>query len=276
MTNPPEFPNAEPRKKIVISFDDEPEATQPLPPPPAPARAPAPAPGPDALWSGHSRGSTAPQPAVRPTPPPAVRPTPPPPPLQTQPLPPPAFQPPPPAWPGPPGPAGWAPPPSPLAHVRFASWGARVAAALIDGAIVLVITLAVVFAVGAGVFGASSGSDPDTAGAAGFLAAFLMYFVVSIVLFLLYSPLTMMRGGARNGQTWGKQLVGIRVARLDGRPCTAGTALLRDVLMKNIVIWGFGSFLFYIPGILDSLWPLWDQKKQAWHDMAASTIVTDA
>ena len=161
--------------------------------------------------------------------------------------------------------------------MRYASWGARVAAALIDGAIVLVITLAVVFAVGAGVFGASSGSDPDTAGAAGFLAAFLMYFVVSIVLFLLYSPLTMMRGGARNGQTWGKQLVGIRVARLDGRPCTRGHGAAarradeehRDLGLRR-------RSLFYIPGILDSLWPLWDQQKQAWHDMVASTIVTDA
>jgi uncharacterized RDD family membrane protein YckC len=102
------------------------------------------------------------------------------------------------------------------------------------------------------------------------------YFAVAVILSLIYSPLTMMRAGAHNGQTFGKQLMRIRVARLDGRPVTAGTAILRDVVVKNFLIWGLGSLLFYIPGILSSLWPLWDGQRQAWHDKAVSTIVVDA
>jgi len=32
-------------------------------------------------------------------------------------------------------------------------------------------------------------------------------------------------------------------------------------------------WLFYIPGILDYLSPLWDKQSQAWHDKIVSSVV---
>ncbi len=32
-------------------------------------------------------------------------------------------------------------------------------------------------------------------------------------------------------------------------------------------------WVFYIPGILDVLWPLWDKKHQCWHDKVVNSIV---
>ncbi len=346
MSGNPEFPNAEPRKKLVITFDDEPEAQTPPPAPAQPAPPPPAPPSPNALWSGHADAPTqrlpppapstsppapapraarqpspaataapqpsaphssqpapapraapqpsppapaAPQPSAPHSSPPAPAPRaapqpsspygspPPPAPYAATPYAPPPTQPfAPPQWPAPQAPSGWAAPAPRAAQGHLSSWGLRFVATLVDGALTVAVTLAVVFLVGASVFGMSSGSDPDTAGAMGFFAAILAYLAVSTLWGLLYAPLTMMRGGARNGQTLGKQLVGIRVARLDGAPVTAGTAVMRDVVMKSFVIWGLGSLLLSIPGILDSLWPLWDGQRQSWHDKAVSTIVVDA
>ena len=180
---------------------------------------------------------------------------------------------PPPDWPPPPAPvAGWQQ--RPAAPGTLASWGSRLLASLIDGAISLAIAVAVMLLVGASILGAGDGTDE--AGVAGVFFGILALTAVSFVWSLFYAPVTMMRSGVHNGQTLGKQLVGIRVTRLDGLPVGMGTAFGRDVVMKNIVIWGFGSFLLYVPPILSSLWPLWDPQRQAWWDKAVSTVVTDA
>jgi uncharacterized RDD family membrane protein YckC len=83
----------------------------------------------------------------------------------------------------------------------------------------------------------------------------------------------MSRVGAHNGQTLGKQVLSIRVARHDGQPVTAATALIRDVLMKGVVIGGIGGLFLGIPPLLDGLWPLWDDQRQTWHDKVAATVV---
>jgi uncharacterized RDD family membrane protein YckC len=48
---------------------------------------------------------------------------------------------------------------------------------------------------------------------------------------------------------------------------------------KAAVRWAVASvlwLLFYIPGIIDVLMPLWDAKKQTIHDKAAGTVVVVA
>jgi uncharacterized RDD family membrane protein YckC len=173
----------------------------------------------------------------------------------------------------------YAPPPPPLVPgpyippgVELASWGSRLAAYLIDT--ILGFLVGLVFAVSAGVivYAAVSGADADSAAWAAGVGA---YILAAVLWFLLYEPLTMKRRGARNGQTWGKQALGIRVVREDGQPVTAGTALLRDVLMQNFLIGGIGG-LIYVPPILDGLWPLWDARNQSLHDKAARTFVIRA
>jgi uncharacterized RDD family membrane protein YckC len=87
----------------------------------------------------------------------------------------------------------------------------------------------------------------------------------------LYYPLTMKRGGNRNGQTWGMQVVGIRVVREDGYRFSGGNAIVREVLVKNFLMG-----LCFIVQILNYLWPLWDDKNQCLHDKICNTLVLRA
>jgi len=76
--------------------------------------------------------------------------------------------------------------------------------------------------------------------------------------------------------TPGKLALGLRV-RLRARPeLPIGTVLLRWVGQFGVsilnVVPALGAFIG-IYGLLDSLWPLWDGKKQAIHDKIARTNV---
>ncbi len=83
----------------------------------------------------------------------------------------------------------------------------------------------------------------------------------------------MIRDGARNGQTLGKQLVGIAVVRDNGQPFGFGAAVLREVVLKQLAVWIASTIIPIIPWFLDYFWPLWDDENRALHDMGASTHV---
>ena len=111
----------------------------------------------------------------------------------------------------------------------------------------------------------------------------LAYFVVAF----LYAAFFMRRSGARNGQTLGKQWMGIRVVRDDGSAFGWGWALLREVVVKQLALGAassIASFLTFfllgiggiVPYVLDYLWPLWDDENRAVHDMIVSTHVVKA
>src|SRR4051794_32942201 len=118
--------------------------------------------------------------------------------------------------PQPPG-GGQAPPlaaPSPWVGAPLAGWGSRVGAALLDGLILLVPVAAIV----AIAIVIAQGSD------AGAVVAVIIGFLAYAFAVLFYAPVLMMRDGPRNGQTWGKQIVGIRVIRDNGEAFTVGSA----------------------------------------------------
>ena len=97
-----------------------------------------------------------------------------------------------------------------------------------------------------------------------------------VVVYFAYAPWLVRRPGARNGQTWGKQLTGIRAVRDDGAPYGTGTATMRELVIKD-GLFGFVSAIFFsIPFLIDSLWPLWDQSNRALHDMLAHSHVVRA
>ena len=75
--------------------------------------------------------------------------------------------------------------------------------------------------------------------------------------------------GSPSGQTIGKRLVGIRVRADQGGRAGYGKALGRTLVARVI-----GLFPFV--GLIDVLWPLWDNRNQCLHDKAASTIVVRA
>ncbi|WP_248961651.1 RDD family protein [Sphaerisporangium perillae] len=73
-----------------------------------------------------------------------------------------------------------------------------------------------------------------------------------------------------NGQTLGKKLFRLRVVQFPTQePVTAGQAAVREAVYG---IFGVVCCL----GVIDLLWILFDGKKQALHDKAASTIAVDA
>lgn len=65
------------------------------------------------------------------------------------------------------------------------------------------------------------------------------------------------------GQTPGKLLMGVRIARTNGKPLTIGRALLRYL----------GYWLSAIPLGLGFFWVLVDDQRQGWHDKLADTYV---
>jgi uncharacterized RDD family membrane protein YckC len=144
-------------------------------------------------------------------------------------------------------------------------WWSRVGASLLDALIAFGILLVPLG--GALVLIVLKVEDEDTAGN----LAELVTLLAVLIFELLYFPLTMRRAGANNGQTWGKQVVGIRVLHQDGQPFTAGSAIVREILVKNILMG-----LCTIVQIVNLLWPLWDDINQALHDKVVHTVVVRA
>ncbi len=166
-------------------------------------------------------------------------------------------------------PSGWQQPiaaPSGWEGKQLASWGSRVGATLLDWLILLIpVTLLIVLIV---VVWLSS----DAGGILTAILSSLLY----LVAVLFYAPLLVGRQGAHNGQTWGKQIVGIRIVRDTGVPVDIGFGFLREVVVKGLLFGFVGSFFLSIPTLLDYLWPLWDDQNRCLHDMVVSTHVVRA
>ena len=183
-----------------------------------------------------------------------------------------------PQYTGPVPPGGWQQPVQPTAPApvggQLASWGSRLGAALIDGLVLLVPFLILFFLVFASAVGLSGDDDDVAVGAA--IGAGILFLLLFGIVSLLYAPLLMMRDGEHNGQTWGKQVLGIRVVRDNGQPFTFGPAALREVVFKQLAVGIASSIIPFIPWFLNYFWPLWDDENRALHDMAASTHVIKA
>lgn len=167
-----------------------------------------------------------------------------------------------PGGPLPPPVPGWSPypgatyaGPSQVGTAR-ASYGRRAAAWIIDVLLQAFIAAPLLPLLGVEVSG-DLGAIPEVPATAA---------VLVLVVWVLYGGLF---HGAR-GQTPGKMLLRIRVVDVDGQRLGYGRAFVRTataVLLLN---------LFYLPGILDMLWPLWDEQRQSLHDKAGRSIVIPA
>ena len=142
---------------------------------------------------------------------------------------------------------------------QLAEWWPRVGATLLDMLIVGVLGLPVLLLGGA--LQDVGGLSEDLTG----WLVILVWFAVGSV----YVSLLMRREGEHNGQTLGKQAAKIRVVRDDGQPLAAGTAFVRNVLLKYVV----ANVVFGIGWIIDSLWPLGESQNRALHDFPVHTHV---
>lgn len=75
------------------------------------------------------------------------------------------------------------------------------------------------------------------------------------------------------GQTPGKQLLGIRAVRADGRPLGWGMTFVREFGLKFIVMGALSGILFGIFFFVNYLFPLFDKDLQAIHDKIVSSVV---
>lgn len=125
----------------------------------------------------------------------------------------------------------------------------RLVAVIVDG-----------FVVGIPVYALTAVVDADAEWVVG-----LLWILVSV----LYAPLMLARGGEHNGQTLGKQLVGVRVVSKTGEPVSLRRAMPREVLGRTLL----GAITLGLYSLIDSLWPLWDGRRQALHDKIGGTYV---
>lgn len=144
----------------------------------------------------------------------------------------------------------------------MAGWWQRVGAFLLDSLIVGVPGVIIVAIVGAAtstkVTNQLTGTTTSRVGAA-------FWVVWSIVLGAQILYFAILDG---QNQTVGKRAVGIAVRHhTTGQPIGFGRALGRWLIYW--VLW----YVFFIPGLLNALSPLWDSKCQAWHDHAVGSFV---
>ena len=149
---------------------------------------------------------------------------------------------------------------------QLAGWGARAGALVVDALILLIPTLVLIIVV------VAVALSSDVGGIVVGVISFLAY----LVAFLFYAPVLMARGGERNGQTWGKQVLGIRVVRDSGQPFDLAGGFVREFVVKGLLFGFVGSFFASIPTLVNFLWPLWDDQNRALHDMLVKTHVVRA
>ena len=166
-------------------------------------------------------------------------------------------------------PAGWYPDRS--SRPPLASFGQRLAAAILDGLVVAVPTTLVLV----GLFGLLAlatrillgGLDGSGGGVSrgllvGGFAVVALVLVAAISMPLLYG---IGFEGSSRGQTIGKWAVGIRV--VDGG--TACRLAPRRAAIR-VLVRSFASGGFFALGYL---WMLWDDQGRTWHDLAADSRV---
>lgn len=196
------------------------------------------------------------------TPPPAG--SPPPPPYGAQPPPPYGAQPPPPgSLPQYPGTTTYQFR-DPLNGAPTAEWWQRAVALIIDGLIIgipTVIIYAIVYAATATTtYFAGTGLSVTTHNG----AAVTLVWVIGLVAWAGYYVIL---NGSERGQTVGKMVLSIATRDESGQGSIGfGRALGRWAIV-------FVCSFCFIPEILNYLWPLWDSRRQAWHDKVAHSLV---
>jgi uncharacterized RDD family membrane protein YckC len=138
---------------------------------------------------------------------------------------------------------------------ELASWGRRLAALLVDGAVLTAIVLTTMLAAGVPL------DDVNSTIWDGSSLALIALFVLPEA---IYDTAMI---GARN-QTFGKMAVGIQVVDAESRG-RIGYARAFTRWLSTAFLWA----LWALPGVIDHLWPLRDSRRQTFHDKLARSVV---
>jgi uncharacterized RDD family membrane protein YckC len=159
----------------------------------------------------------------------------------------------------------------------LASWASRAKALTLDWGLLIVPGVVLFLLLVVPELGNTPPDGEADLALLGVLLLFLVAMLLVGIVWALLVVLMMIRKGERNGQTWGKQIVGIRAVRDNGEPWKFGSAALREVLLKLITALVLPSLVIpIIPGLVNFLWPLWDEENRALHDRAISSHVVRA
>jgi uncharacterized RDD family membrane protein YckC len=155
----------------------------------------------------------------------------------------------------------------------LAHWWPRVGATLLDGLILAPVNVAIVFGLHLYTVTHETYANGTTTS-----QVHLHNVWLPALVYMLYAVLLLSRRGEHNGQTLGKQRLGLRVIRNDGKPVDIKTALLREGLVKTLpgVLSGISALVALAStffSLLDYLWPLRDRENRAIHDLVAETHI---
>ena len=134
----------------------------------------------------------------------------------------------------------------------LANWPQRVGAYLIDYLIAAIPAFLAVLLF--------SGTDPGESPSAGAgVVAFLLY-LISLGIWIYNRAILQ----GRTGQSWGKQVLNLRLVRMaDGQPMGGGMSFVRDL----------AHIIDALPCYIGYLFPLWDARRQTFADKIMSTVV---
>ena len=153
-----------------------------------------------------------------------------------------------------PAPGGYVPdPPGYYMGRTLANWPQRVGAYLIDYLIAAIPAFLAVL-----LFSGTNQGESPSAGAG--LVAFLLY-LTSLGIWIYNRVIQM----GRTGQSWGKQVLNLRLVRMaDGQPMGGGMCFVRDLL----------HILDALVCYIGYLWPIWDARRQClFSDKIMNTVV---
>ena len=104
----------------------------------------------------------------------------------------------------------------------------------------------------------------------------LFYFAILPLSYSLATVPFMLRCGERRGQSLGRQLMRIRVVDAEGQYLRANQVLVREVVVKSLVLFGVALLLLYVPLLVDLVLTARDPQRRAIQDRIATTRVVRA
>lgn len=145
-----------------------------------------------------------------------------------------------------------------------AEWWRRAVAIVLDGLILSIPNAIVGAALGLNAMSTDAATDRINLHAGDLLALTIVSLVISVV----YSGLM---EGSSHGQSIGKMAMRIQVrdATTLG-PVGFGRAASRRFVYQVLFL------PLFVPGLINALSPLWNGRRQAWHDKSGNTLVVNS
>jgi uncharacterized RDD family membrane protein YckC len=156
-------------------------------------------------------------------------------------------------------------------QLPLAPWWKRVVALIIDwlvlglGAFMLLFVIGIIADIARG--HPAVANTTTTSNSSDVLLGVLLLWILGCLPLAIYYGVM---NGSRRGQTVGKMALSIAV-----RDARTGAKLGFWRAVGRFAITVLFTILFYVPYIIDSLAPLWDKRRQSWHDKVVHSVVVD-